>query len=252
MRLHLTSPNVHGPKVHHLQSLLAKHGWYHGEVDSQYGPLTAQGVHRAKYRLGYPRPDQIAGPRLIAYLDGSRKPTDKMNRVAHARSLRPAPHRTKGHQLTAYELTQVGVTESPAGSNRQKYGAWYGANGVPWCAIFQSFCAHQVGLAFRYAYVPFVVADARAGRNGLHLVHSSDVFEGCMVCFDWNRDGTADHIECFQGWVDKDAGVFSTVGGNTAPPGGDQSNGGAVVHQTARNVSQVQAFVEIHGLRTDA
>lgn len=33
---------------------------------------------------------------------------------------------------------QNGVHEDPRNSNRQKFGVWYGWNGVPWCAIFQS------------------------------------------------------------------------------------------------------------------
>lgn len=245
--LRLTTPHIRNPKVLHLQQLLKQHGWYHGALDSELGPFTAQAVARAKYRLGYPHPNQIAGARLISYLDGSRKPTDAMVKLAHQRKLKPPPHRTKGHDLIAYELTQVGVTESPAGSNRQKYGVWYGANGLPWCAMFQSFCANHVGLTFKYAYVPYVVADARAGRNGLHLVHKSDVFVGCFVCFDWTGDGTADHIGCFEKWVDKDAGSFRTVEGNTSMVG-ENSNGGEVCHQT-RNVSQVQAFVAVHGVK---
>lgn len=250
MVLRLTTPHAHGPKVLHLQTLLKQHKWYSGALDSEFGPLTSQAVHRAKYRLGFKHPDQIAGPRLIAYLDGSKKPTAEMVQLAHARSMRPHPHRAKGHQLLAFELTQVGVKESPAGSNRQKYGAWYGANGLPWCAMFQSYSAHQVGLPFRYAYVPAVVADARAGKNGLHLVHSSDVFEGCFVCFDWPGEspGLADHIGCFQRWVNKGAGQFATVEGNTSPDsGGDQSNGGEVCHITHRYLSEVQAFVALHG-----
>lgn len=38
---------------------------------------------------------------------------------------------------------EIGVTESPAGSNRQKYGVAYGWDGVAWCAIFVWWCFRQ-------------------------------------------------------------------------------------------------------------
>ena len=34
----------------------------------------------------------------------------------------------------------LGVRESPPGSNRTPFGAWFGEDGVPWCAIFVSYC----------------------------------------------------------------------------------------------------------------
>lgn len=49
--------------------------------------------------------------------------------------------------VIATALTEVGTKESPAGSNKQKYGAWIGANGVPWCAAFVCWCfAHTYGV----------------------------------------------------------------------------------------------------------
>lgn len=39
--------------------------------------------------------------------------------------------------------SQVGVVEKP--TNRQKYGAWFGANGVFWCAEFVSWVFAQAG-----------------------------------------------------------------------------------------------------------
>lgn len=43
----------------------------------------------------------------------------------------------------AKQELNLGVKESPLGSNKQKYGAWYGMNGQPWCAIFVCWCAHK-------------------------------------------------------------------------------------------------------------
>lgn len=42
---------------------------------------------------------------------------------------------------------EIGTTEQPIGSNQTKYGAWFGADGSPWCAIFVSWCAAQADIA---------------------------------------------------------------------------------------------------------
>ena len=41
--------------------------------------------------------------------------------------------------------SQLGVKESPSGSNKQKFGAWFGMNGAAWCNIFVSWCFSQLG-----------------------------------------------------------------------------------------------------------
>jgi len=41
-------------------------------------------------------------------------------------------------------LSQVGYKET--GKDITKYGEWYGMNGQPWCAMFVSWCANQVGV----------------------------------------------------------------------------------------------------------
>lgn len=49
----------------------------------------------------------------------------------------------------AEALINVALAEEgyKAGSNRDnKYGKWYGANNVDWCAIFISWCANQAGI----------------------------------------------------------------------------------------------------------
>lgn len=42
---------------------------------------------------------------------------------------------------------EIGTTENPIGSNNQKYGEWFGMNGVAWCAIFVSWCANKAGVS---------------------------------------------------------------------------------------------------------
>ncbi len=42
-------------------------------------------------------------------------------------------------------LAEEGKTENPAGSNKTKYGLWYGLDGYPWCAMFVSWVYDQAG-----------------------------------------------------------------------------------------------------------
>src|SRR5258708_33541862 len=52
----------------------------------------------------------------------------------------PVPQRNTGQHALAEALRHVGVRETPPGSNRTMFGRWFGADGVPWCAIFASYC----------------------------------------------------------------------------------------------------------------
>jgi len=40
---------------------------------------------------------------------------------------------------------EIGTTEYPANTNKTKYGAWFGLNGLAWCAIFVSWCYDKAG-----------------------------------------------------------------------------------------------------------
>lgn len=258
--LGLTSPLTHGDRVKEAQKLLAGQGpvlkrkCYTGAIDGQYGEHTAHATKSAKYWLGYPRKkiSKKFGENLYEYLIGKKKLSLYMRWLRrHRIKLEKKHQQTGGLYKRAITLAShyIGVKESPYGSNRQEFGAWYGMNGVPWCAIFVSFILSHVGHNFRYSYVPAIVYDARLSRNSMHVLPYSDVAHAISVghavlaCYDWNHDGTADHVE----FVERVEGAyFSAVGGNTAPPGGNQSNGGEVCRNT-RYPSEVQAFVVVYG-----
>lgn len=57
-------------------------------------------------------------------------------------------------------LGEVGYREQ--GSNRTKYGAWFGMNGAAWCHMFVSWCAHEAGV--KTSIVP-KTASTTAGMN---------------------------------------------------------------------------------------
>lgn len=220
--------------------------FYKGTYDGDYGPYTGSAVRQAKWFLGYPDKEvnTVIGPVLQSYLRGKTKiPLSyvvrrnlRLKKAKDAATVREAAYKRA--------LTQLGVKENPAGSNRVLYSYWYGIIGS-WCAMFVTWnFVYSLSKRFKrgsyYAYVPYIVDDARAGRNGLHL--TSNPVRGDVVCFDWNRDGTADHTGIFEAWTDRVNGRFTSIEGNTS--GRDWSNGGEVLRQS-RFTYQVQAFVHV-------
>ncbi|HZQ81707.1 MAG TPA: CHAP domain-containing protein [Gaiellaceae bacterium] len=245
--LHVTTPFMTGPDVTAAQQALATNQYgtfFTGEVDGSYGPLTAQATYRAKYWLGYPlkQCDQMYGPVLAAYLVGTKElPAANLVR----REQRQTPHEPLRALALAKAKTQLGVKESPPTSNRVAFSEWYGVIG-PWCAMFASWCYVESGSKTfaqgkDYSYVPYIVGDARAGKNNLTV--TTDPQPGDLVCYDWDHDGVADHVGLFNAWISLPAGTFEAVEGNTSV--GNDSDGGEVMLRTDRNRSEVIAFVHV-------
>ena len=230
-----------GPDVSKLQKLLR--GTPYGgqlDVDGQYGPMTAQAVYRAKYWLGFSKPDKIAGQQLLPLLSGDADPTADMKARSAERTDKRA---TTAFRPWALEFARkkLGVKESPAGSNLQEFGQWYGANGVPWCAIFVTWCFATAGSksfarSSRWSYVPYVLNDASAGRNGLSLAKTPA--PGDLVLFDWDHDHVCDHIG-----IVESAAPLVTIEGNTSLT--SNSNGGEVMRRTDRTSDEIAAFVHV-------
>lgn len=253
--LMLTSPLMHGSDVTHLQNLLNKNAfdkdYLQGtNADGEFGPYTAQAVYRAEYWLGYAKPVQRSGTPLLAYLSGSKPLTAAMRdrrkaRIARAQAAQPM--RVKAFKEA---LTHVGLKESPAGSNRNPFGKWYGMDGVAWCAEFVSYCyaaagSKQVAKGRRWAYTPYMVYAARSGTYGMAVTRQPK--QGDIVLYDWNNDGTADHVELFDKWI-QEGSTFASVGGNTSPT--NASAGGQVYHYgvngaNPRSVNDVIVFAHL-------
>jgi len=145
--------------------------------------------------------------------------------------------------------TQLGYKESPAGSNQNKYGSWYGMNGQPWCAMFVTWCfennGHGPSPSFvkgsKYAYVPYIVQDGRNNKNGLTTVDVDQVKPSDLVCYDWSWDGEYDHIGLFEKWVGPS--TFNAIEGNTSTS--NNSNGGEVMRRTRTLGQQGTVFVRV-------
>lgn len=139
---------------------------------------------------------------------------------------------------------EIGVKESPAGSNQVKYTNWYGMIG-PWCAMFVTWAYEVAGPSgsfvrgSRYAYCPYIVADARANRYGLST--TDDPVPGDAVVYDWQGNGEYDHVGIFEKWTG--GGHFNAIEGNTSTS--DNSNGGQVMRRSRHRSGQATCFVRV-------
>jgi CHAP domain len=251
--LKLTSPATTGPDVEVAQQLLGQNvfevDFQPGPVDGEFGPLTAGACKRAKWTLGYPDGDILPtyGDKIGGLLagTGALPPSFAKRRTVRAATLNRSTLKSRALSLAKRE---IGYAERP--TNRTKFGAWYGMDGSPWCAMFVTWCVVRAGEALhmptpfrrgdRWAYVPYVVSAAVGGRYELSVTSAPE--PGDVVTYDWNRDGTADHIGLFADWIDRGRGTFRAIEGNTSTA--SNSNGGEVMLRD-RDRSEVRAFVHM-------
>ena len=127
---------------------------------------------------------------------------------------------------------ELGVREYPPNSNKVKYNtAYYGqevsGSNLAWCAVFVWWLFRECGMEELYyggkktAYVPALISWAK--REGLIVKTPRP---GDLICFDFNSNGTADHIGVCESF---DGSQITTIDGNTGV--GSEANGGAVLRR---------------------
>jgi len=236
---------MHSSDAKKVQTALINAGYLHGKADGIYGPETAGAVRKAKYWLGYAlkNVEYRAGDAFYALVTGNKQPSLAMKARIAARK-RQLAGKPLGDKIADEATKWISTKENPPGSNKVKFSEWYGVTG-PWCAMFVTWCGVTAGSksfsrSARYAYVPFMVNDAFATRNGLSRTPTP--VRGDLVAYDWNHDGVADHVGIFDKWTTGKT-QFSTIEGNTAV--GNDSNGGEVMRRQ-RNITDVQCFIHVN------
>lgn len=138
---------------------------------------------------------------------------------------------------------EIGVKESPSGSNCVKYNDWFYGRSVrgasyPWCAAFVSWVLAQAGaghLAARSASCPAIKSDAQ--RRGTYHAGFDGIALGDLVLYQFDRDADPDHI----GIVENVSGSnIVAIEGNTSLTSND--NGGAVMRRT-RSKGLIMGYV---------
>ena len=114
---------------------------------------------------------------------------------------------------------ELGTKESPANSNRTKYGKWYGLDGNPWCMMFVQWIFHQAGVPLPLKTASCAALMNAAKRAGQWV--EKDFRPADVVIYDFPGGAVTDHC----GIVEKvtPTGV-AAIEGNTSQAG-SQSNG---------------------------
>lgn len=126
---------------------------------------------------------------------------------------------------------ELGVTESPVGSNHVKYNtAYYGrqvsGSAYPWCCVFLWWVFQQARAAELFfggkqtAYCPALLDFHKKQRV-------TDYRPGDVIFFNFNGRGNAAHVGLCESW---DGTRITTIDGNTGT--GSEANGGAVMRRT--------------------
>jgi hypothetical protein len=121
------------------------------------------------------------------------------------------------------------------GANKDNiFGAWYGANHSPWCAAFVSYCVTHAGM-------PDLLKGAQTAKGfnscgkGIEFFKKhkawfpvTEAKQGDLAFFDWDHDGSQDHVGIVIG-IDLEKKRVKCIEGNTSDT--SHSNGGVVQEQ---------------------
>ena len=130
----------------------------------------------------------------------------------------------KAQDVIAIAESQMGYAESSRnyivdenGNTKgyTRYGAWYGVPHGDWCAMFTSFCIRYAGMEDYpiHAHCP----------TWINVLTEQDLFRvpseyipktGDLIFFDWERDGSADHVGFVAEVVDTDVITIEGNSGN--------------------------------------
>lgn len=128
-----------------------------------------------------------------------------------------------GEDVLAIAKSQLGYNESTKNyiveedgetmKGYTRYGAWYGVPYGDWCAMYASFC-------YRYAAVEGVPLHCNCPAwinelTNLGLFHGEEDYipnPGELIFFDWNADGSSDHVGIV---VETDGDTLKTIEGNS-------------------------------------
>lgn len=199
-----------GPRVERLQRGLNNNPFVKLDhklvVDGEMRNLTCGAVKKVKYWAGYQSGDmdpdlrdQIAGRFFFDLLEKKRPLPDaykarRKKRLAKAK-VTATPRKKMRLRALAAIKAELGTMEH--GENHIKYNDWWGWGRVAYCVIGISWAwvVKAASKAFkrgvRWANTDAMLADAKAGRNGLHI--TSDPLPGCPGVIDFEGHSDPDH-----------------------------------------------------------
>lgn len=148
---------------------LKKLGYKVGEVDGLYSAQTERAVEQFQKKYGKKYNLKKSG-------DVGRGTANALSKVIRER---------EGGSLAkvlAFARSQLGVRESPMGSNNTRFSKFFGRPPEPWCADFVSWAYTKAGKKLNIPYTPTLLAYIK--NNGTY--NRSSPKPGQIVIFDWN------------------------------------------------------------------
>jgi len=229
-----------GERVKVLQRLLNHNAYRHPrrllEVDGEFGPLTAASVQGTKFWMGYAKPDiePVAGDVFFGFITDkeplpgaySKRRTDRLERVAEGKAEKQAADKMRLRAL-GHAKADLGIEEGP--NNDVKYNRWWcrGANdGGAYCVRAGAFWYYSAGSqavvrGIRWQNTDMLLADAKAGRYGVHLTSEPD--PGCGFDIDFDGRADPDHFGVYV--KDLGGGKFQSLEANALLANGKQGVG---------------------------
>lgn len=125
---------------------------------------------------------------------------------------------------------EIGYFETPANTNKTKYGKWFGLDGLSWCGIFISWVYAKAGNPIK----GFGYTNGFAGtQTMLHIAKQKglivkDPQPGDIVLYDFNQDGRPEHCGIFE--KHGRPNYFYAIEGNTSTI--NNANGGYVMRRS--------------------
>ena len=136
-------------------------------------------------------------------------------------------------EVLAIAAAEIGYTESPANSNKTKFGEWYGLDGRPWCMMFAQWCFDKAGEALPYKTASCSALERWYRNNRPQSVHN-DAEPGDIAIYDFGHTGIVESVQ---------EDTITAIEGNTSPgTSGSQNNGGGV-YRRKRSKVLVTAFI---------
>lgn len=264
--LHLSTPNQRGADVKRFQASVNEKAKAHGldeqtKVDGVVGQHTIDVARDVAFTMGVRKPalkklhhGQV-GPAVQKLIRDQRDKTPVEKAISTAR--KPGIERLQAKrsdgiakEMAFYESI-AGMSENPAGSNLgpghpgitefEKFLGYDVPPGVFWCGCLMGFVSITEGgvivaSRIRLGYGPSIIADAKAGSNGLRAIPAAVADAG-----DCGTLWGGDHIVKIRGKV-KNGLVPTWEGNTTANPGAGSENNGGYVEPKVRSASDFDVF----------
>ena len=138
-------------------------------------------------------------------------------------------------------VKDIGYTESPANSNKTKYGEWYGMDGQPWCMMAVQYWYDAAGYS-----LPYKTASCSALLNWYQNKMPDKIVTepsaNDIIIYNFGHTGV----------LQSDNGdTITAIEGNTSSnDAGSQDNGGGVYRRT-RSKSTVTAYIRPYDFTED-